>query len=1351
MGCFASSPVDEEGGLEKRINLGLEEVKDNLVAQLGDQKMMLEVLKALVTYINKEVQDSSFKTFLGYAVMGNHLLSPKATSAYPPSMGRGILALTKPQYLCYADCDHNFASRAAVVARIRAAAKKRVEDAEEGGGAEGRAARLDALDGASPSAGPAPSDPVSPDDDLDEEDMPGGKKYAADKEAMLSVLEPYCDILEGLLSKRQDKLRARFLKITKMEEDQLKNIRRKLSVVTAMVKVFSPSDAGRHLKLPAFVGPESYGKSTLINHIIGRGTDSDAMPTDPGMGTQVVCKVSPGTFESFRMASDKGGTRKGSVKANLTTINSAMKAKSERGELGIRDMDMILAQKEFHPPVPMEFLDVPGIKETTAFHTSLALSMASSLVLVCGKVEYLSTQLADGGDLQLLKDIVKELDDPLPIQCVVSFKVSGQEFTKNQANYVKLLKQYFPNCEIKDPLWMDFFQEGVSMEAKGRQCDIFMGVAAQCIDRVIDPYKKFLESVDDMNRFATAIHEFTVQDLTEYQSTKDTAIASMLECIEGYDTADGRKVETRLSEAMGFDVGDFLKDVRSSDAYPRFHVGLASEMKNPVTIANALLIDCRLATMSWLVTQGRELHYQSFGEVYSPVAEMCGITEGMPDQAGVSKAFVSRVSQAYECFNTQDDGKLNKEEDMQYWMKECCCKIAPYLDTTPFTWFVTGFYIVVGDSKNKTAMLSQIQKVNPVVREWSSKGRMAGHLRDIKFGDWVMKCEGLTGRDLIDKQFEVMEECCETFREIAEASHFLDEVKGNDCMEELLEFSYVMMERIFAKKNIHDATWEWTDFAKWLKKNAGGPHELRAKSAQLAKAEPTEVAGISREAYELMKTASKSSVTWKTRLDRDMPECMEELQACTRRLQSHWGGSASAGAALLISHSVKESLTKASGLSGGRIAFPETAKIYNELTCGEHCKVSVQEAPGPNQEDSFIAHAFEYIARTGSHVAIYMRRPDTQTYDPLDREKIFLEKLATQPHLTHLFVLWTPSQAGTKPWTIADSPKWDVAKEKVGSYLRVDIVAIGGEFKVEDFLKNQVVPAISVGAASAKANLDHIARDVFKIRNDFRSVVSEFRTDMESTMNTTAAMFHDSMTRGIRKDFDNLCSNLKVPKRAKDLKFQIPSKGFLAKVPEFTDRAVDRLASDAAESKGDDAEDVAVEVCMELLARAFLFNVMLGQVVSMSRFLAAHTYDKVLLPLWDKIGGKFFMSGEDLKASLAEYVAKEAKTKSGEGDNPEDLEARNMHYLLEMSSKQNFEHMYVGCVVYMLMPALYAIIIPCIIDMDEAEATDKTFRHNIARARSMVGDQDPWDQFVKYMRESGQAMVDVVKPYSPWR
>merc|ERR1719480_76925 len=118
-------------------------------------------------------------------------------------------------------------------------------------------------------------------------------------------------------------------------------------------------------------------------------------------------------------------------------------------------MNMLRATKNFVAPVPLEILDVPGIKKETAFHTSLALGMASSLVLVCGEEHKLRSQLADG-DLKLLHQIYKDLRDPIPIQCIVSYKVTKEAFVKSKDQFTNILKSYFPTCpDIKEPMFMN--------------------------------------------------------------------------------------------------------------------------------------------------------------------------------------------------------------------------------------------------------------------------------------------------------------------------------------------------------------------------------------------------------------------------------------------------------------------------------------------------------------------------------------------------------------------------------------------------------------------------------------------------------------------------------------------------------------------------------------------------------------------------------------------------------------------------------------------------------------------------------------------------------------------------------
>merc|ERR1712008_453945 len=167
-----------------------------------------------------------------------------------------------------------------------------------------------------------------------------------------------------------------------------------------------------------------------INWLVNDGkSDKEFMPATPGMGTQVVCKISNRSPPSSQMASDPK-PRAGNVKEVIEELIKKQAEKKKKGQaLTSKDLDMLRAQIPFDTRGQIvEFMDVPGIKDATKFHSALALGLATSMILVCGTPNDMKTQL-DSGDLPLLVDICEKQKLTIPIHCLSSYFVNEKDFT----------------------------------------------------------------------------------------------------------------------------------------------------------------------------------------------------------------------------------------------------------------------------------------------------------------------------------------------------------------------------------------------------------------------------------------------------------------------------------------------------------------------------------------------------------------------------------------------------------------------------------------------------------------------------------------------------------------------------------------------------------------------------------------------------------------------------------------------------------------------------------------------------------------------------------------------------------
>jgi len=1132
----------------------------------------------------------------------------------------------------------------------------------------------------------------------------------------------------------------------------LDDLQRNFGVVTAVVQVFEPSQVSVDLKIPAFVGPESYGKSTLINHIVSKGRYVEFMPASPGMGTQVVCKISKGLHESFQMASDSG-PQSGSVKDRLAKVNEEMIKKQQKGMLGIKDMDILRAEKNFESPVPMEFLDVPGIKPSTAFHTSLALGLATTVVLVCGSPQSLETQLKNG-DLALLTNIVRDLEAPIPIQAAVSYRVTAAEFGRTKAMYVHILTSFFPTCEIKEPLWMNFF---VMSEAdKERTVEQFLEQAATGSTTIVDPYARFFKLQDQVEEFTKTFHKFLRQELKDYFQVKmpkssATGTGAMKEVWDNLvkTQTDTNAAKQLLSEQMsGNGIQETLERVVLQDELEKVVVNVSgkpvSEVENVVLIAQGLLIECRLCEMAWLIKQAKELHQSGFGDMFKPLCQKI-------NAANVVPIFNLRVSEAYAMFGTQLAEDADEEHDkyivndetheeklnMRWWTKECCSKVAPYLGPTAFAWFLTGFYLVSGDSKNKNDFLKLLRK--PTTKEGADPWRkhMLDRLSEIPYGTWVkeVKAAGSDQNTMFRALFDSMEKACKQFAKIAKESGTLT-VATNFAMTELLELVFVMTERIFAKQStLNPSDFEFTKFADHLKQYDTNQTQFDEVHERIGTADPDEVAKVCTEALLLMKARQGKVQKWESKLA-DMQTQLDEMQRLGSMCSAPFTQASTDSGILLVPNEVRAMFAKPEGFW----VSSEDGKTPAETAWQELDKATVMlhnEAPPTDDANAFPAFALDKIQRIGFSIAVYMRRLDTASFDPLDKERALLTKLRGQPNFVKLFVLWTPPSTSADiegVWSKKSKDNWNDQK----SGLDVELIALDERFDCQTFLDDKVKVAIQESKSKGDENMRKLREELQQMKHKFARELKAFSDEQQMAKNINALDFHNFMRKDVRSTKEEKVKSMKSSK----VNFRIPKGAPLKETPEFLSATIDQV-TDAATNERQSTFSVN-----ELSCRAFLFNVMLGQCVGMARGLAGNAHDVVITSFLNRVGEKYFMSGEQILKEMDLYLKKASASAASKTDN---LELQYMQILRQMLTKDCFEHMYVGCVTYMLMPALYSTVLAVVHDQDTMGSSDKNYRHNLLRAKSMLGDKASYRFWLEHMAEKKYAGArEKAKIFSPF-
>jgi hypothetical protein len=165
------------------------------------------------------------------------------------------------------------------------------------------------------------------------------------------------------------------------------------------------------------------------------------------MGTQMITVVKHGEDESVNAGNGVCPESDGSIETIVKNhSDKAMKRRNKQDYSLDNPQLHVTVPFEHQPTNPMEFVDVPGLKEETEHDVCLAFGCASCIVLCAGDVDSLKVSL-ETSELRKLPDIYKQVgsvNKPPPILCCVT-KGLFQDFERG--DYLKLLQKTFgPSC-----------------------------------------------------------------------------------------------------------------------------------------------------------------------------------------------------------------------------------------------------------------------------------------------------------------------------------------------------------------------------------------------------------------------------------------------------------------------------------------------------------------------------------------------------------------------------------------------------------------------------------------------------------------------------------------------------------------------------------------------------------------------------------------------------------------------------------------------------------------------------------------------------------------------------------------
>ena len=470
---LADRMKQEQSKVGQRIGTAVATVKKTLQQHLNDPEMLRQMLEITLNFTLHKVSKTGVMQPCVLSLLGDHL---KHAGRMNRQFCKALTDLTRP-----ADVTANPDAPLERTALFEEMSKKQDEVDKQADEAEEERAHR--------------SKRRKPISSSQEEDVatPSLGAYQDASRKMLDFLEPSFELLDNCpvqIKKKQG-----------LKESDVSMVKHQVAIAAMAIKVHDPSLAEIPLRV-AFVGAESMGKSSLINHLTSGGRGENFMPVSSGMGTQTMCICGHGEHEMVSV----GGKQ---VFGNVESFLKKEQENIRKNTSGLSSLDVVRAVKPFHPPLPVELLDVPGIKEGKELETSLALGISGVLVICLGPLDKMKSSFEKAGSsLALLVDLWSNMQEKLRILGAVT-RVKRQNY--DEQGYLDLLQAKFPGVAVK-VVFANFFE--FAEEQKPKEVQGFYKLLRQYKPKPADPFELFAGLQRDMMPVMRSIWSGIKEDAT---------------------------------------------------------------------------------------------------------------------------------------------------------------------------------------------------------------------------------------------------------------------------------------------------------------------------------------------------------------------------------------------------------------------------------------------------------------------------------------------------------------------------------------------------------------------------------------------------------------------------------------------------------------------------------------------------------------------------------------------------------------------------------------------------------------------------------------------------------------------